>query len=608
MKGSNAVPLVQVREPQVTADVAAGVGVGFDPQVGIDTKVVVELAVGSGDAAGVQAAPQLMVLALRAFGAGLASGALFEGKVQPNSGQAFGSVFGAAIATGLQVAAPRAIGSAAGFPVTKGASAPADPVLSGVPGDNVASLSWTTPANNGATITGYGVLRDLAGLITLGNVNSYNDTTAKNGTSYIFTVLAINSQGPGQPSNSVPVKPVAGSSVPAAPVLAGTSGPAVANLSWSGAAAGESVTGYKVYRDGVFVPPQLGVQLSYQATGLTNGVSYSFRVSAVNLVGEGALSNAVAVIPSASGVPNPPADITNGLGAWRAIAWGGYPDMAFENHALWATRGYGGYKAGMQKPGSIFNSPGAGPDFKASSALPAPAPAPYVVQSYIEANFDPGAAGCEGYLGTHAPHSSHPFDWASDTERAAFATWWANLAGFIGWYGHGIVGISSDTEQGVFTYATNATTLARVVSWWYEAAKAVFQRNPNCKFLVYDWHPKGGAAWDGVYTQQGDTVPFTELWTKHYMVGRVLAGYGRLRRAERAAYQHRRVLLQDRELDLVQVRDAGQHRRAVPLTDGRRGQRLHPDAMELPLRQGRFLVLQLGGHRHVSCTPRYREQ
>lgn len=62
-----------------------------------------------------------------------------------------------------------------------------------------------------------------------------------------------------------------------------------------------------MYRDGTLVHTSTNASTrSFTDTGLTNNTTYSYRVSAVNSVGEGAKSTAVSVI---SGTPRPDAQI-----------------------------------------------------------------------------------------------------------------------------------------------------------------------------------------------------------------------------------------------------------------------------------------------------------
>lgn len=97
-----------------------------------------------------------------------------------------------------------------------GATAPAAPTLSATSGNARVDLSWTTPANNGATITGYKLYRGGALHQTLGVVNAYADTAVTNGQTYTYTVSAVNSIGEGALSNQVTGSPAAGNIAPTA--------------------------------------------------------------------------------------------------------------------------------------------------------------------------------------------------------------------------------------------------------------------------------------------------------------------------------------------------------------------------------------------------------
>lgn len=74
------------------------------------------------------------------------------------------------------------------------------------------------------------------------------------------------------------------------------------NLACNPATDNFAVDHYKIYRNGVFLINQTSI--SYQDTGLTNGQSYTYQVSAVDTVGnEGAKSNPVSGAPTASSPP-----------------------------------------------------------------------------------------------------------------------------------------------------------------------------------------------------------------------------------------------------------------------------------------------------------------
>jgi subtilisin family serine protease len=95
---------------------------------------------------------------------------------------------------------------------------------------------------------------------------------------------------------------------PAAPTLGATAGNGQVSLSWTTPNdGGSAITGYKILRgatSGGETPYQsLGVVTSYVDTGVTNGQTYYYKVSAVNAIGTGAASNEVAKTPAANQAP-----------------------------------------------------------------------------------------------------------------------------------------------------------------------------------------------------------------------------------------------------------------------------------------------------------------
>jgi hypothetical protein len=111
----------------------------------------------------------------------------------------------------------RAVNSAGPGPASNEASAmalqtpPDAPVLSGTvvagPG---ARLTWTIPANNGAPIEKYVILRDAVRLVVLPadasqGPTTFTDTTASNGT-HVYQIRAANSGGNGDLSNKVSLR------------------------------------------------------------------------------------------------------------------------------------------------------------------------------------------------------------------------------------------------------------------------------------------------------------------------------------------------------------------------------------------------------------------
>jgi fibronectin type 3 domain-containing protein len=192
------------------------------------------------------------------------------------------------------------------------ATVPGAPTLNtAAAGNATVTLGWSAPSNNGgATITSYKVYRGTSSgnetfLTTLGNVTSYTDTGLTNGSTYYYKVTAVNSVGEGAKSNEMNATPAAAATVPGTPTLnSATPGNASVVLGWSAPASngGSAVTGYKVYRgtssgNETFLTT-LGNVTSYTDSGVTNGSTYYYKVSALNSVGEGSKSNEMSATPS----------------------------------------------------------------------------------------------------------------------------------------------------------------------------------------------------------------------------------------------------------------------------------------------------------------------
>ena len=156
-------------------------------------------------------------------------------------------------------------------------------------------------------------------------------TGLKNGTTYYFTVAAVNGVGEGQLSNEVPATPTA--TPPGEPTgLTATASDGTVTLAWTGPDGGLPIRGYNVYEGtspgGESGTPVNGSSLvtatSYQVTGLTNGTTYYFMVTAFNRTGQGPTSNEANAVPVT--VPGAPTGLTATPGdgtvtlAWAAPA------------------------------------------------------------------------------------------------------------------------------------------------------------------------------------------------------------------------------------------------------------------------------------------------
>ena len=165
--------------------------------------------------------------------------------------------------------------------------------LTATPGNAQVSLSW--PASIGAT--SYDVKRaKVSGgpytTVACATTTSYTDTGLANGTTYYYVVSAAYGAGPNAGGESADSSEASatpqGLARPSAPaVLTATPGNGQVALSWS---ASSGATSYNVKRATVSGGPYTTIaspnSTSYTNSGLTNGTTYYYVVSAVNSAGE----------------------------------------------------------------------------------------------------------------------------------------------------------------------------------------------------------------------------------------------------------------------------------------------------------------------------------
>lgn len=194
-------------------------------------------------------------------------------------------------------------------------------------GDASASVSWLAPMSNGGSpVTSYEVVSTPAGGSCTVPASSLSCTITglSNGTSYTFSVRAINAVNPGPWSSaSAAVTPKAPPrEPPSAPWLtSATAGNALVSLRWArpdyeGTAA---ITEYRVYASPggqvctVRSEYALSIWSSCVARNLVNGRSYDFWVTAVNAVGESEPSGRLSATPRPD-APSAP--------IWRSLVGG----------------------------------------------------------------------------------------------------------------------------------------------------------------------------------------------------------------------------------------------------------------------------------------------
>jgi hypothetical protein len=184
--------------------------------------------------------------------------------------------------------------TASAIPVT----VPGPPAgLTATAGNAQVTLSWAAPASDGGSpVTGYdlyaGTTADFHGRTPVAKVTGTVVTVAGlvDGTTYYFSVIAVNAVGQSPPSAEASAIPV---TVPGAPSgLTATAGNAQVRLSWTAPASdgGSSVISYKVYiatGPGAHRSAVIGTSKGTggTVTGLVNGTVYYFTVTAVNAAG-----------------------------------------------------------------------------------------------------------------------------------------------------------------------------------------------------------------------------------------------------------------------------------------------------------------------------------
>ena len=134
---------------------------------------------------------------------------------------------------------------------------------------------------------------------------SYTDTSSVNGTTYYYVVSAL--KGISESTNSSQVSATPEPPAPPAPTgLTATPGNTLVILSWNTAS---GATSYNVKRattsGGPYTTIASPTSTSYMDTGLVNGTTYYYVVSAVNGGGQSANSSQITAVPSPACVPAP---------------------------------------------------------------------------------------------------------------------------------------------------------------------------------------------------------------------------------------------------------------------------------------------------------------
>jgi fibronectin type 3 domain-containing protein len=175
-------------------------------------------------------------------------------------------------------------------------------------GDSFVELSWKITSDYAGVTVNYTIWRGIAAnktdLIVGTTLDlTYNDSEVENGITYFYAIKARNRAGSGPFSNVVSARPA---SVPSPPrdLKVVSVGDESVQLSWkipeNTGGKGIAISSYRIYRNSVggSAPCIIPVTTTtYQDQNVLNGVNYTYRLTAVNEIGESMPSYPVYAVP-----------------------------------------------------------------------------------------------------------------------------------------------------------------------------------------------------------------------------------------------------------------------------------------------------------------------
>ena len=195
-----------------------------------------------------------------------------------------------------------------------------------IAGNAQASVSWLPPATTGGSpITSYLVTSSPGGRTCTYAVSTPESDTCTvtgltNGTLYSFTVVATNGVGNGPAGTSNPVTPMTVPTAPLTPSATPASSQVVVKWLTPASDGGSPITSYTVVASPGGQTCTTNGALTCTVKGLTNGTTYTFSITATNIVGNGPAATLPPVTPlgTPSAVINPLATAGN---AQATVTW-----------------------------------------------------------------------------------------------------------------------------------------------------------------------------------------------------------------------------------------------------------------------------------------------
>lgn len=159
-------------------------------------------------------------------------------------------------------------------------------------------LAWTASTDN-VGVVGYEIGRNGSFLQTITG-ESFSDTGLSDNTLYQYTVSAVDSEGNISTAATIDVTTDPDAQSPTPPgSLEGIAIDGLVVLSWEESTDDSVVVGYEVYRDSVLLATV--TDPGYSDPGLTNDVTYTYEVIALDSTGKSSSASSVSVTPQALG-------------------------------------------------------------------------------------------------------------------------------------------------------------------------------------------------------------------------------------------------------------------------------------------------------------------